>query len=104
MAPVHTKTKKRAAPSTKAGPPSKKIILAGADGDRTPADKAGKKRSRPVTAPLVEDEDEDDEDEDDEGDDLDDAGEDDDVQVADEAKAPKDPNGVSAPLHRILTC
>jgi hypothetical protein len=102
MAPVHTKTKKRAAPSTKAGPPSKKIILAGADGERAPADKASKKRSRPVTAPLVEDED--DEDEDDEGDDLDDAGQDDDMQVVDEAKAPKDPNGVSTPIPRALTC
>lgn len=96
MAPVQTKTKKRSAP-TQTGPATKKIILADNSGSRQPTEKVGKKRSRPVTAPLV-DEDEEDE-EDDEG------GEDDLAdEVPDEGdpQALKDPNGTYLLLFLIL--
>jgi pumilio homology domain family member 6 len=97
MAPMQTKTKKRPA-KVQSGPPSKKILIADSSGHAASVEKLGRKRSRPVTAPLVEEDEEDEEKEDDEGDmdelveSIDDISDEMDMEGT---KAPKDPTGTS---------
>jgi hypothetical protein len=92
MAP--TKTKKRPA-KVQSGPPSKKILIADPSGHVASAEKLGRKRSRPVTAPLVEEDEEDEEKEDDEGDVDELVGSIDDGSDEMDMDGTKDPNGTS---------
>jgi hypothetical protein len=90
------KSKKRSAPSSNTARSAKKTILSDSNGNAVSTNKTSKKRSKPVTAPIDEEDEEDWEDENGELDDVVDESqglEEDGGMDVDGEKPPKDPNG-----------